>query len=110
MIKFELTKESANLGDRVFIIAKKMKRNSLGRLYESRTAGDYEVVEAEITDIHYGWSPITSTNRWSFAAAAVDSVDGSEYHRYIEGVSLDDCFATRKEAETALAARLHQLK
>ena len=105
MIHFELAPNSAKVDDHVFVIVKVLKTDKRGNRRESRgfKREDYEVVEAVISQIHFGWSMLSSENTWSCALSTIG--DNPATWRYIQDVSLSDCFTSRKEAEKELDRR-----
>lgn len=105
MIHFEFAPNSARVDDHVFVITKVLKKDKRGNRRESRgnQREDFEVVEAVISQIHYGWSMLSSQNAWSCELSAVG--ENIENWRYIHDVSLSDCFTSKKEAEKELNRR-----
>lgn len=105
MIHFELVPASAKLDDHVFVITKKQKADKHGKLYPSRgnKREDYEIVEAVISRICYGWRPMSTQNSWSCDLSTVG--EDPKTWRYIQDVSPSDCFASRKAAEEELDRR-----
>lgn len=105
MIHFELAPNSAKIDDHVFVIAKVLKTDKRGNRRESRgyKREDYEVVEAVISEIHYGWSMLSSENVWSCALSTIG--EDSSTWRYIQDVSMADCFNSKEEAEKELDRR-----
>ena len=105
MIHFELTPASAKPNDHVFVITKKQKADKHGKLYLSRgyKREDYEVIEAVISQIRFGWSAMSTQNVWSCDLSTVG--EDPKTWRYIEDVSPSDCYSTREEAEKELDQR-----
>ncbi|MBQ6403330.1 MAG: hypothetical protein IJI27_05440 [Oscillospiraceae bacterium] len=106
MLEFALTKESAQLGDHVFVIVPKVKTAKNGRRIPDRSGSGREVMEMVIDQIHYGWSHVSSTYEWSCALAQIVNDDNPLNGRYIQNVSLEDCFRTEQEARQELQRRV----
>lgn len=105
MIHFAFTPDSAKVDDHVFVIVNKPIVNKAGRrtVSKGKKKDDFEVTEAVISEIHYGWNYVSMQNCWSCALATL--TNDPDNWRYIDNVSLTDCFMSRKEAEHELLRR-----
>lgn len=105
MIHFAFTPDSAKVDDHVFVIVNKPIVNKAGRrtVSKGKKKDDFEVTEAVISEIHYGWNHVSMQNCWSCALATL--ANDHDNWRYIENVSLTDCFTSRREAEDELERR-----
>ena len=106
MIAVELTADSIHQGDRVFAIVRKQKLTANGRYHMVRgeTADAFEIVEATVSELHFSWNFKALDSVWTFTITTAPYGE-HKIGRYIEGVMLDNCFSTLKEAEEAFKNR-----
>lgn len=104
MVHAELSKDSIQIGTKVFTVVPRTKLDKYGNPKTTRVKNDIIVLEAVVQDITFTMRYENRENTFLPAVmltlAAEELVDGLSrpYYRHLQDIPNEECFMTREEA------------